>query len=106
MKQIIISIFAFLVLSGCSISPASHKTSMVDDRSQIIFQVNENLLEMNLEVLIDGIEYGAITKFTNNYLRVVDGKHLIEVKKGNKIIYSTQLFLSAGMTQTIKVIMQ
>jgi hypothetical protein len=91
-------VLALLVL-GCSVPVTVVQT--VDDRPRLLVEgAPEGAL-----LLIDGKLAGPVLAFSGNpgVLPVEAGTHLVEVKAGEKVVYSQKVFFGGGEQRKIVV---
>lgn len=100
-----LAILTFALLTACVQTP-TERTQVVDDRPRLAFEV-VSLSESadQYDVYIDQLRHGTLDQFLvdENTLRVTDGRHLIEVKKGDATVFSQDVYLGANNTRVIKV---
>ncbi|WP_341937515.1 hypothetical protein [Marinimicrobium sp. C2-29] len=101
----LLAILTFALLTACVQTP-TERTEVVDDRPRLAFEVI-HLSESpdQYDVYIDQLRHGALNEYllNENTLRVTDGRHLIEVKRGNETVFSQNVYLGANNTRIIKV---
>lgn len=103
MRRIFIALMA-LFLSACSINGPVSQQSSVDDRPTVTFDVG-GYNPVKLMLYVDGFSYGALAKYQyqRTELRLLPGKHLIEVYRNEQLIYSKQQHFGESTTSIIRV---
>lgn len=103
----LLALVTVFVLAACAQSP-SQVTTTVDDRPRIAFELPEGTSANGYEVVIDGIEYGAMSQYlagtrSANAVRLITGRHRVEVWYNGQRKLSREVFLSEGDTRILKV---
>lgn len=105
MRILVLVVFIGL-LSGCVNKPVS-TTEVVDDRPRLTLDTSALGKQVaQYQLLIDGVNYGSVTQYLKDEstLRVVPGKHVVEVVLEGQRIFSQDVYLGENTTRTIKVI--
>lgn len=101
MKHVIlIFVLAFTVV-GCVQQPTA-MTSVVDTSPTVNFSSNGD--GSGLELIVDGISYGSLSQYLapEQALKLVPGKHLIEIRSAQGTAFSQQVYLSESTHRTIE----
>lgn len=94
-----------LVLVACVQTP-TQSTQVIDDRPRLAFEpIGLQTEPAQYQIYVDGVSYGAMSEFLvdENALRIIAGRHLIEVKNSGQTIFSQDVFLGENSTRVIKV---
>ncbi|WP_185235441.1 hypothetical protein [Teredinibacter franksiae] len=105
--KIYIFVLTLFFLSGCVDTP-THSTTVVDDRPRIAFESSQIENANQYQVYVDGINYGALTKYpfsekNKSALRVIAGKHKVEIKLGQTLIATFDVVLGDHETRVLKI---
>lgn len=102
-------LFAVLLLSlalvACVQTP-TQTTQVIDDRPRLAFEpIGLPADSAQYQIYVDGVSYGPMNEFLvdESALRIIAGRHLIEVKNAGRIIFSQDVFLGENSTRVIKV---
>lgn len=101
----LLAVLTFALLTACVQTP-TERTQVVDDRPRLAFEVvHLDASPDQYEVYIDQLRHGTLSDYLvdENTLRVTDGRHLIEVKRGNETVFTQDVYLGANNTRIIKV---
>ena len=100
MKILLSSAFLMALAVGCAMPRTG--TQVVDGRSRMIVKdaPKEALL------YVDGVVMGQAGSFDGDpsVLLLEPGTHLVEVKAGDRLLFSQRVFLGGGELRTISVI--
>lgn len=101
-----IALFAVVSLSGCAKQPVS-MTQEVDNRPTVSFSYSDEAIA-DYSLYIDGANYGQVEDYMHpeRSVRVIPGAHLIEVRNGETVIFTTEVHYSENTHYTVKVIQQ
>lgn len=107
LNSALLALVAVVMLAACAQS-ATKMTTTVDDRPRIAFALPEGTSAQGYRVIIDGIEYGAMSQYlagtrSASAVRVVTGRHLVEVWYNNQRKLNREIFLSEGDTRILQV---
>lgn len=99
MKRVISLVFVVLLLNGC-VYP-NRQTHTVDDRPSI-YIVNP---PPNAMLHVDGAKIGPADKFNGepNILLLEPGVHHVEIREGDNLIRSLDVFLGEGTRREIRL---
>lgn len=102
MRFLLVSVFA-LMLSACVQTPTQN-TQVVDDRPGLAFELSSSAAEA-YELKVDGVSYGRVEQYLagENRLRIIDGSHLVELRKGGDVVFTQKVYLGAGSNRILKV---
>lgn len=103
----LLALFTAFFLVACAQAP-SQMTTTVDDRPRISFELPEGTSASGYSVTIDGIDYGDMSQYlagtrSASAVRVVTGRHIVEVWYNGRQHSRQEVFLSEGTTRIIKV---
>ncbi|MDB2448766.1 hypothetical protein N9W78_00540 [bacterium] len=106
-KTSLLVVLTTLVLAACAQAP-SKVTTTVDDRPRLSFELPEGTSAKGYSVVIDGIDYGDMSQYlagtrSATAVRIVPGRHVVEVWYRNQQKLSEEIFLSDGDTRILKV---
>lgn len=106
MKRLI-TLCLILALTACAQAP-SQRTETVDDRPRVAFELPAGASAGGYRVAIDDIDYGAMSQYlagtrSASAVRVLTGRHVIEVWRGEERVIRQEVFLSEGDTRVIPV---
>lgn len=101
MRLLLIVCISLMMLSGCAKQPTRF-TQIEDTSPTVNFKVEQ---ANGLELWVDGLAYGAVEQYLypNKALSLLPGQHLIEVRRGGRVVFSEQMYLSPSTYRTIEV---
>ncbi|RUO38003.1 hypothetical protein CWE15_10825 [Aliidiomarina taiwanensis] len=101
-KLLIIAFCALVFLFGCARSVTT-QTEVVDTRPVVSFVLNAD--SKGAQLYIDGLHQGEIDTYSypNSAIRLLPGRHLVEVKKNGLVIYKETRVFSEGIDYKINV---
>lgn len=101
MKKILIALVLLITANGCVQQPTAI-TQIADTSPTINFSATT--YEAGLELFVDGISYGLLSQYLapKQALKLVPGKHVIEIKTAQVIVFSTHIYLSESTHRTIE----
>lgn len=105
MRFLLLAVLGLAALSGCVDTPKK-TTQVVDDRPRLAFDLSAaGSLAADLELVIDGVSYGRANQFLaeQNALRVIPGRHVIELKRAGETLFVQEVVLGETTTRIIKV---
>ncbi len=93
-----IAVLAFIMVAACD---TTTRTDITDERPSLAFKN----APIGSVVLVDGNYMGLAASFdgVENVLLVETGIHFIEVRMGEKVLFSQRVFLSGQATKTFVV---
>lgn len=99
MKTLIASAFLLTLVLGCAIPRTT--TQVVDGRPKILVKDAPK----GSVLFVDGASMGPAESYNGDpsILFLEPGTHLIEVKAGDRLLFSQRLFLGGGELRTIAV---
>ncbi|MFG1495294.1 hypothetical protein ABMA57_01590 [Saccharospirillum sp. HFRX-1] len=103
----LLALVTVVMLAACAQSP-TQVTTTVDDRPRIAFELPEGTSANGYQVVIDGIEYGDMSQYlagtrSASAVRVITGRHVVEVWYNGQRKLNREVFLSDGDTRILKV---
>ncbi|MEJ2042251.1 MAG: hypothetical protein P8X74_12915 [Reinekea sp.] len=108
MKTLIAICMAVLLL-GCAVKGPVNSASTVDDRPRISFDIKSYNPE-DLELFVDNVSYGSAKGYlfhsdssAEAALRILAGKHKIELRMGREIVFAKTDYFAEGMLKVFKV---
>lgn len=104
MKHLLMALLV-LALTACVQTP-TQVTETLDDRPRLAFEEHLAGEASEYDVVIDGVSYGALSQYlaNENALRIVEGRHRIEILEAGRIVFSTTVVLGASTTRIVKVV--
>ena len=89
-----------LILSGCVTTP-TEMAGVKDDRPYIMFDGASN----NDMIVLDGMMMGKAVDYIRgkSALRIEPGTHVIEIRRGDKILLEQKFYISRGSSKSFKV---
>lgn len=104
MKYLFLIVCMTFVITGCVNKP-TQQTTVVDDRPRVSFESALPAPVSQYQLVIDGIDYGSLQQYTSdkNALRIISGRHKIQLKRGGKIVFDKDVTLGESETRIIKV---
>src|SRR5690554_4878716 len=102
--RVLLIVSLFLVLLSACVQTPTQTTEVVDDRPGLAFELHSSAAR-SYELKVDGVSYGPVGQYLagENRLRIIDGKHHVELLSGNKVVYSQTVYLGAGSNRILKV---
>ncbi|TXR54376.1 hypothetical protein [Reinekea thalattae] len=99
-----IVLFFTITLSACSINGPVTQQATIDDRPTVTFDVG-GYNPVKLMLYVDGFSYGALAKYQykRTELKLLPGKHLVEVYHNDQLIYSRRQYFGESTASVIKV---
>ena len=99
MKTLIASAFLLALALGCAVPRTT--TQVVDGRPKILVKDTPK----GAVLFVDGTSMGPAEAYNGDpsILFLEPGTHLIEVKAGDRLLFSQRLFLGGGELRTIAV---
>ncbi|WP_108124050.1 hypothetical protein [Saccharospirillum mangrovi] len=106
-KATLLILVTTVLLAACAQAP-SKLTTTVDDRPRLAFELPEGTSAQGYSVVIDGIDYGDMSQYlagtrSASAVRIVPGRHVVEVWYRSQQKLSEEIFLSDGDTRILKV---
>ena len=108
MKIYLIALLSLFVF-GCALKAPVTSAQVVDDRPRISFNVSK-YNPRDLELFVDQVSYGSLSKYladndsgAEGALRVIPGKHLIEVRMDRTIVFDATDYFGEGTLRIFKV---
>lgn len=103
--KLLTALLLSLLLVACVQTP-TESTQVIDDRPRLAFEpIGLSADPAQYQIYIDGVSYGPMSDFLvdENALRIIAGRHMIEVKSAGQTIFSQDVFLGENSTRVIKV---
>ena len=102
--RVAVLLIAAIVISACVNKPTQN-TTVVDDRPRVTFAADLASSPKNYSVHIDGIAYGSLANFMSdeNALRIISGRHKIDIIHNDTVIKTYDVTLGASETRVLKV---
>ena len=99
-----VSILLTNTLTGCVQMP-TERQGAVDMRPRIMFDVSDAMGDTQARVLIDGLDAGPLSAFSNGAgaLRLLSGNHLVQVTSGTRVVLDQRLYLADGTQRQLQV---
>ncbi|MEG1616009.1 MAG: hypothetical protein RR202_04525 [Bacteroidales bacterium] len=111
MKSLKIFIYISCLLvafTGCKVGRTT-ETSGYENESFITFTTNAEK-PRTVQVIVDNdlrfdaeVKKVSVHNVKGKIFAIKSGRHLLEVKEGNKVVYKKEIFLSAQETKTIQI---
>lgn len=106
-KASLLTLITVFMLAACAQAPST-LTTTVDDRPRLAFELPEGTSAQGYSVVIDGLDYGDMSQYlagtrSATAVRLVSGRHVVEVWYRNQQKLSEEIFLSEGDTRILKV---
>lgn len=106
-NAVLLALVTVVMLAACA-QTATQTTTTVDDRPRIAFALPEGTSAKGYQVVIDGIEYGDMSQYlagtrSASAVRVVTGRHIVEVWYNGQRKLNREVFLSDGDTRILQV---
>lgn len=107
--KLLLTAMLTLLFVGCSVKGPVSSASVVDDRPRISFLVAKYDPD-ELELFIDQVSYGSVARYlaendsgAEAALRVIPGKHRVELRMNQTIVFEKTDYFGEGMLRIFKV---
>jgi hypothetical protein len=98
------SFLTISALTACVQMP-TERQGAVDMRPRIMFDVSDSAAATQARVVIDGLDAGPLSAFSNGTgsLRLLSGNHVVQVIYGARAVLEQRIYLADGAQRQLQV---